>query len=243
MPNFYDNLANFSVYPTEGDHYGAGVVGDGRLIKELTITPFYAGLCPQRNVVLAGFALPSSGSAASGRVAAGTAVVSGYYVTGAGAYTIAAGYTNSATNWVWLVLIRSAGKVIRPEIQVETGTLKPTDPADSVLLGAVIVDGSGTITSAIDCRNSGRRVMGYLLAHRESGENATITTVDHASGGWYISNIALAVITITFTQAFVRTPLAVVLNVGATGSATLSATSITFTMSAADAGFLFEVVG
>jgi hypothetical protein len=197
MPNYYDNLANFLVYPTEGDHYGAGVVGDGRLIKELTIAPLYAGM---QNRVIAGFALPSSGAAASGRVAAGTAVVSGYYVTGAGSYTIAAGYTNSATNWVWLVLIRSAGKVIRPEIQVEVGALKPADPADSVLLGAVVVDGSGTITSAIDCRSQGRVLRGSFIY------GSSMTSVDYCGGGWTYT-IDGAAITVTFTTAFLRAPM------------------------------------
>lgn len=202
MANFYGNLENYLAWPTENDHYGAGIVGDGRIITELHMTPLLAGLAG-RNVVLSGFALPTNTSGTPDPITAGTAVVSGVYISGAGAYPITVSYTVSSTNWVWLVLVRdSNGRVLRPEITVTAGSAKPTDPADSVLLGSVTVNGSGVVTSATDSRDSGRILRG---AFRVAGDSS-IDTIDYATGGWTVAAGYLTA-TLTFSPAYLRAPM------------------------------------
>lgn len=202
MANFYGNLENYLCWPTENDHHGAGVVGDARIITELNLTPLLAGLAG-KNCVLSGFALPTNTSGAPNPITAGTAIVSGVYIAGAGAYTLTVSYTASSTNWVWLVLVRdSNGRVLRPEITVTAGATKPADPADSVLLGSVAVNGSGVITATEDFRNSGRVLRG---AFRVAGDSS-IDTIDYATGGWTVAAGYLTA-TVTFAPVFLRAPM------------------------------------
>ena len=223
MANFYGNLENFLVTPTENDHYGAGIIGDGRIMTELQHVPLLAALCPQRNVVLSGFALPTSGDADASTISAGMAVIAGYYISGAGGYPLSVTYTDSATNWVWLTLIRDGnGRVLRPELQVSTATAadrKPTDPTDSTLLGSVTVNGSGAITATGDFRNSGRFLSGYTTM---DGGGA-LTSVDYLTSGYAITQGAAYICTVTFNPAFLRAPA------GADGTRATSATSNTNT--------------
>ena len=201
MANFYGNLENFLAWPTENDHYGAGIVGDGRIITELNMTPLLAGLAG-RNVVLSGFALPTNTSGTPNPITAGTAIVSGVYISGAGTYPITVSYTASSTNWVWLVLVRdSNGRVLRPEITVTAGATKPADPTDSVLLGSVTVNGSGVITATSDFRNSGRVIRGSFAIY----DGSTVTPIDYVTGGWTIASVYHE-FTVTF-PAFLRAPM------------------------------------
>jgi hypothetical protein len=201
MANFYGLLSNYLCWPTENDHYGEGVVGDARIITELNMTPLLAGLAG-RNCVLSGFALPSSGNAVDGLITPGTAVVSGVYISGAWNRSLSVTYTSSAVNWVWLVLVRDGnGRVLRPEITVLTGALKPTDPSDSVILGSVTVDGSGVVTASSDFRYSGRIVRGGFTV---TGDSA-IGSIDYGSGAWTIAAGYLTA-TVTFGTAYLRAP-------------------------------------
>jgi hypothetical protein len=152
MADFYagSGLENYLVFPTEIDHHGSAAHGSGNTATEQNFTTLTNLFAQQRNRIISGFTLPTSGGP-TGSVVAGTAIIEGYSVSGTG--TIAISWAASAaTKYVYLKLLKAVGgNVTNPAIEVnETGTL----PAYAIPLGILKTNASGVITSVFQANDT-----------------------------------------------------------------------------------------
>lgn len=227
MATVYGNLANYIVNPTENDVYGDGSVGDGRILQELYLARSIYKAGSGVNSIISGFTLPSSGATSAATVAAGSAVVGGYYIFGTDTVDISDALTGTGTWWVWLVMsVDGNGKVDRPELYITSGATRPTEPTEQhTLLGHITVS-STTITGATDYRCQNQVCWGSFVA-----DGGNVTSVKFGSNNWAWSASGLDV-TITWDTPFLVAPVGFIADSGANayGKVASGTTSVDFTL-------------
>ena len=135
--------ANETIWPTDGDVGTADGDGDG--LFEVPMTDWLAK-ATQTHYVVSGLTVPASDADLNVDVAAGDAVIDGKLVSIPATTSVA--LANNATNYLYLKLIKSSGKVTGAAFEVNT---TGTPPSDSVKL-AELVTSAGATTGTTDCR-------------------------------------------------------------------------------------------
>ncbi len=160
MADFYGDLANALVYPTELDHHGSGAEGIGSSVLEAYLCATMYGHAPWWGSVKSGFAVPTTGTGLAHNIAVGEAILLGHRIYGTG--NVACDFTANAVNWVFLVMEYDASiRVIRPIITINT---TGTKPANSILLGTVTFNTTPAITAYTDTRWMGHASWGMIAS-------------------------------------------------------------------------------
>lgn len=170
-------IANESIWPSTNDI--AASAGDGKLGKELQLTPWRLGA--ERNYVLEGFKVPTSSANLDLSVPLGKAMVGGYRVTAPGSTTIT---TVNGTTYLYLALTRDGLGNVNGAV---FDRLSSQNDVPDYCLIAVLIASGGVITDTIDAR----RVAPYPGPY--SGPSHSPSGSDFAAPGWTLisSNTSL----------------------------------------------------
>jgi len=195
--DFYEELVDYVVFPTENDHHGASTVGTARCLTEIMFSAITDICVGKGNYVVSGFTLPPNSSPiGAAPIAAGSAIIDGHYITGSSAITVT--LDPGATSYVYLKLDYDGDLVDRPLIEVNT---TGTTPGHAAFLGTVTTDGS-VVTSQVHWRTGPRIV--YGVAEISGG---TCTKVAAGGRQWNITGSGGSY-TITFDDgSFINKPV------------------------------------
>lgn len=138
------NVVTPLVYPSQNDLHGTGPTGDGNTALEKYNREIFKAVQTE-SYFLSGTALPTTAADRNLIVPAGSAYISGYYVTWAQT-TVA--LPASVTSHIFVALMFSGGLVSAVQIVDNT---TGTAPSDSIKFGTVVTSASA-ITSSTDQR-------------------------------------------------------------------------------------------
>jgi hypothetical protein len=138
------NAANEDVWPSQNDI--AQTTGNGKKLLE-NQWAFVAGVFGHNNYGMTGLTVPSTSASLSINVAAGTAYLSGRWVSIPASTSVTA--TASFTNYVFLKLARDGANLVTGA--VFEVNISGTAPADATPI-ATLTAGASTITATTDAR-------------------------------------------------------------------------------------------
>ena len=225
-----DTSATAHVFPSANDVHGSLAAGWGKTSYELNVSAYLAATLQPNNFVLSGGLLPASDADLTITVPACVAFLNGRYVSvDVQAVTVGA----SVTTYLFLKLMKDANANVS-SVRYETNTTG-TQPADSVLIGTLVSNGSA-ITSTADARQIGppalyRGPIAVGAGSTRSHEGAvTVSTNQNLSGVHFYSGFTInSGVTITVPPSGRR------LIIVATGTITINGT-ITATRAGGSAG-------
>lgn len=199
MPDFYEELVNYSVFPTEQDHHGAQPVGSARIATEVMFTGVLDLALGRGNYIVSGFTLPPNGDPiTAAHVAAGAAIIDGHYIVGASDVHVQ--LSDGATNYLYLKLEYDGDIVERPLIEVNT---TGTTPAHAAFLGYLTTSGGSVVNDSQHHWRTGPRIV-YGVAEISG---STCTKVSAGGRQWNITGSGGSY-TITFDDgSFINKPV------------------------------------
>jgi len=194
--DFYEQLTNYIVFPTESDHHGSSSVGSARVLTEVMYSNMIDMAAGRGNYIVSGFTLPPiSSSITDAPVAAGSAIIDGHLIMGSD--NILVDLSPSLTNYLYLKLEYSGDYVNRPLIEVNT---TGTTPAHCAFLGKCVTDGT-QVTSVSPWRTGPRIVYGSAEL-----SGSTVTKISAGGRSWNITGSGGW--TLTFdTGSFINKPI------------------------------------
>lgn len=209
--DFYEQLANYLIFPTEQDHHGESSTGSGRIATELMFCAVADIMSGRGNYIVTGFTLPpQSSSITDAPVGAGSAWIDGHYIVGND--NILVDLTDDATNYFYLKLEYTGDYVERPLIEVNT---TGTTPSHAAFIGYVVT-ASGIVTSTIKHWRSGPR-LAYGIVSLSGG---SVSSYDVRGGRqWTVTGAGGSTYSLTFdTGSFLNKPCAIFQLLNASGA-------------------------
>lgn len=213
MADFYEQLTNYLVFPTEQDHHGESAVGSGRIMTELMWGAVSDIMIGRGNYIVNGFTLPPNGSSITNApVAAGSAWIEGHYISGND--NIEVDLTDGSVNYLYLKLEYDGEYVDRPLIEVNT---TGTTPAHAAFLGHLTTSGGSVVNDSQKHWRSGPRMCYGIVSLSGGG----VDSYDVRGGrSWTVTSAGGSTYSLTFdTGSFLNKPCAIfqLLNASAAG--------------------------